>query len=29
MKILMGGGLLLGVALAQATPLAGYELQLA
>ncbi|MFQ2676289.1 hypothetical protein ACK3Z1_14780 [Aeromonas caviae] len=31
MKILMGGGLLLwlGGALAQATPLAGYELQLA
>ena len=29
MKILMGGGLLLGVALAQATPLAGDELQLA
>ena len=29
MKILMGGGLLLGVALAQAAPLAGHELQLA
>ena len=29
MKILRGGGLLLGVALAQATPLAGYELPLA